>query len=182
MRTEQYHSQVVYIDTGIYRSLQNQPVTIRLSLGLTLLENGTPSHVPAHQQRFAFGGSRCEDPSPETYPPPILCIAALKAPPRTLVALEAPGAAENINQTGTWSYAPYEALLDQSPLAATLLAIYQLQDSPVDLHALWARPDAQIVLTPQRPVAHFRRDLDFPAVRLADYALPPGRAVLRVFP
>jgi hypothetical protein len=182
MRTEQYHSQVVYIDIGIYRSLQNQPVTIRLSLGLTLLENGTPSHVPAHQERFAFGGSRCEELSPEIYPPPISCLAALKAPPRTLVALEAPGAAETISQAGTWSYAPYEALLDQSPLAATSLAILQLQDSPVDSRALWERPDAQIVLTPQRPVAHFRRDLEFPGVRLVDYVLPPGRAILRAVP
>jgi hypothetical protein len=84
MRTEQYRFQVVYIDSSVYRSLKDQPVTIKLSLGLTLLENGPPSHVPAHQQRFAFGGSRCEDPSPETYPPPILCLAERKLVVRPL--------------------------------------------------------------------------------------------------
>src|SRR6202011_3808887 len=63
-KTEDYSSQEVVIDSRVYRSLENQPVTVRLSLGLTLLENAPPLVVPAHQQRFSVEGNRCEDQLP----------------------------------------------------------------------------------------------------------------------
>jgi hypothetical protein len=181
-KMEDYSSQEVVIDSRVYRSLENQPVTVRLSLGLTLFENAPPLVVPAHQQTFSFEGNRCEDQLPDNYPPQIWCFAALKALPRTLVALETRAAAKSIVQTGTWSYAPYEALLDQSPLATTPLPIVALQDPSVDLRALWESPDAQLELTPQRPVAHFRRELEFPEVKLANFVVPAPQFELRAVP
>jgi hypothetical protein len=175
-KTEDYTSQMVQIDNRVYRSLRDRPISVRLSLGLTVLENGQSVHVPAHQQNFSFEGSRCEDRSPDSYPPPIWCLAALKAPPAAVLALETSGSAKEITRFGAVSYAPYEVLLDQNPIALEGVSLLELRG---DSRALWESADAQIVLTPQRPIAHLRRDLEFPEVRLADYVLP--RPELRFF-
>jgi hypothetical protein len=137
--------------------------------------------VPAHQERFAFEGSQCEERSPGNFPPLIRCVAAFRDMPRTMIALDAPGGPETVAQAGTWSYAAYPLPLDMDPIVTTVLPILPLPNTPANLRALWERPDTRMILTPMRPVAHFRRDLEFAGVRLADYALPPPRAELRVF-
>lgn len=177
-----YQVQVFHIENRIYRSVENQPVTVKLSLGLTLLEDDQPIYVPAHQRVFSIDGSRCEDTSPRSYPPSIWCFSALRAQPRTMVRLDAPGAAGTNSQMGTSSYAPYQAILDLSPLAVTPLPVVPPRSSNVDWSAIWKRPDTRIVLTSQHPVAHFRRELEFPGVRLAAYVLPPLQTGLQAVP
>jgi hypothetical protein len=98
------------------------------------------------------------------------------------VGLEVPGAPKNVSQTGTSSYAPYPAILDESPLASTPLPLVPFNISRAEGRAMWERPDAQIVFTPQQPVAHFRRELEFHNVRLAKYVLPEARYELRAYP
>jgi hypothetical protein len=175
---EAYQSQVFLMDSGVYRALQNAIVTVKLSLALTLLEDERPSRVPAHQRAFTIFGNLCENQPRQNNPPFIRCLAAFQAPPPTMLGLEAAGASQTLTRAGTWSYAPYEALLDLSPVHQEYLPVSAPLDSCEETRRLWESPQAQLVFTPQRPVAHFRRELQFDGVRLADYALPPSRAVL----
>ena len=179
-RIERFRSLEVYMDERSYRRLENQRVTIRLSVGFTLLEDEPPIRVPADQRVFFIEGSRCERVSPENQHQLIWCHAALRAVPRALMEFGTPGAEATISQTGTWSYAPYEAVLDQSPVSTTVVAPFPNQQSAADPNAPPPPPDAPITVTIQRPVAHFRRDLVFPNVRLADYLVSPRRARLQV--
>lgn len=175
---EAYKSQTFFMDSGAYRALQNAIVTVKLSLALTLLEDEPPSRVPAHQRAFTIFGNHCENQFRQNDPPFIRCLAAFRAPPRTMLGLEAAGLSQTLTRAGTWSYAPYEAVLDLSPVQQEHVPVSAPPDSCDEIRKLWESPQAQFRFTPQRPVAHFRRELQFDGVRLADYALPPPRAVL----
>jgi hypothetical protein len=173
-----YRLQVLYMDSRAYRSLENVSVTLKLSLALTLLEDEPVSRVPVRERAFTVFGERCENQSWQNDPPFVRCFAAIKAPPAAMAGLEAGGISQTIAHTGTWSYAPYEAVLDLSPVQQQHVPFAGPPDWCEETRKLWEAPDGQFVFTPQRPLAHFRRELEFPNVRLADYALPPGRAVL----
>jgi hypothetical protein len=176
-----YRLQVFYMDSSAYRSLENASVTVKLSLALTLLEDEPASRVPVRERAFTVFGERCENQSRQNDPPFVRCLAAIKAPRAAMVGLEAGGLSQTVAaHTGTWSYAPYEAVLDLSPVQEQHLPIVGTPESCEETRKLWNTPDAQFVFTPQRPVAHFRRELEFPSVRLADYALAPDRAVFTV--
>ncbi len=170
---DRYRFQVVYIDGNRYRQVRDQRVTVTLSLDLTLLENAPSIHVQAHQLSFNTQQSRCENLTPDAYPPAIWCTNAFQAQPPTLIGLEIPDNTQTVAGFGTRSYAPYESVLDLSPLHFEPMPILSPPNSPVPTRELWERRDARIVLTPQRPIAHFRRQLQFSNIRLADYVLPP---------
>ena len=175
---EAYRLQVFYMDNRVYHALENASVTLKLSLALTLLEDEPASRVPVREREFAVLGERCENQSRQNYPPVVQCLAAIKAPAAAMVGLEAGGLSQTVAaRTGTWSYAPYEAVLDLSPVQQQYLPIAGPRESCEEIRKLWDTSEARFVFTPQRPVAHFRRELEFRNVRLADYALPPARAV-----
>lgn len=172
-----YRLQMFYMDSRAYRSLENASVTVKLSLALTLLEDEPASRVPVRERAFTVFGERCENQSRQSDPPFVRCLAAIKAPPAAIVELEAGGLSQTVAHTGTWSYAPYQAVLDLSPVQQQYLPITGPPDWCDETRKLWEAPAGQFVFTPQQPVAHFRRELEFRNVRLADYALPPGRAL-----
>lgn len=178
---EAYRLQVFYMDSRAYRALENASVTLKLSLALTLLEDEPASRVPVRAREFTVFGERCENQSRQNYAPVVQCLAAIKAPPAAMAGLEAGGISQTIAHTGTWSYAAYEAVLDLSPVQQQHVPFAGPPDWCEETRKFWEAPDGQLVFTPQRPLAHFRRELEFPNVRLADYALPPGRAVLTVW-
>ncbi len=169
LKAESYTWEMFSLDRATYRLLKAQPVRIKVSLSMTVLEDEPAVSVPAHTRAFGYAGSRCLQPHPEKPFSPIWCVTALKEAPRTLVAVSPAGIAESMSQDGTWSYAAYPVPLDMSPIYRMHLLIYPRQDGVEASRVLWERPDTRIILTPQQPVAHFRRELEFTGVRLADY-------------
>lgn len=159
-----------YVDRTVFRSLERQTVTVKAALALTLLENQPPIRIPAHAETAVILGSPCRNVAPDQLPPPVYCIAAVRALPWASVGLENARDTERRWSIGTLSYAPYEAILDLSPLAVNMLPLSgALNLSNFAWRELWERPDAQIVVIPERPVAHFRRELEYRDIHLGAY-------------
>jgi hypothetical protein len=130
------------------------------------------------EQRFALGSTRCENRSPDEFPPAITCVAAVRAMPRTAIALERSNSSATA-RAGSGSYAPYDAVLAQDPVRVFPVQVLEQTTLLPDTRAAWAQPDTRIVLTPQHPVAHLRRDVVFRGVRLSGYTLTPTPSVPR---
>jgi len=73
-------------------------------------------------------------------------------------------------QDWRWSYAPYPTPLEMDPMSHMMVEVFAKEGTTREAaRAVWERPDTRIVLTPMRPIAHFRRVIEFHDVRLADY-------------
>ncbi len=182
VKTGPLTSEMFSIDRAAYLSLRDRPLTVRLSLALSLFEDQPPTEVPTRARSFVYKNSRCDDWAHGIFPPRIVCEPAFRELPQTWVALDTGGGAMMLSRAGTSSYAPYPAILGQSPLTATPLPILPNPEHLDAIRAQWEAPGARLILTPQRPVAHFSRELEFTGVRLGDYAVPTPRAVLRAYP
>jgi hypothetical protein len=119
MKAEAYRSQAFPIDNSVYRSLRDQLVNVKLSLAFTVIQDEQPVRISAHERIFLLQGRRCQDLSPEKYPPEIWCLAAVRDQPRNLVGIAAAGILRPLTLEGGSSYAPYDAALGLSPLVAS---------------------------------------------------------------
>lgn len=142
------------LDRSAFEKTRGRPVHVRLTLYLTVLGDSASRIVRLGDQPVDVPGvGRCKDLAQDR-DNWIVCESSLRAPSNFLVMN---GRHQFLDAT---SYSPFPASTDS--------AIFPLNQF---VHA--GPPDfSPSTLISQEPLAHFRRDLDLPAVYLADYRAP----------
>ena len=140
------------INRSTFERIKNEPVTVRTSFYLTLFGDRQTTTVPATNQVVAVPGAGLCSAAPMF----IRCLTAFRDPDHRISV-----------RSGPW-YAPmFSAQLTYSPFPA------ELGISPI--YMVWQTVDlmtSDVAFLTDKPVAHFRRDIEFRDVRLVDYAIP----------
>jgi hypothetical protein len=140
-----------------FERMKSQPVTIRTSFYLTLLGDPKAATVPRNGQRISVPGvGRCEV---LTEPQLLHCLSAFRDPGDSFSLRPASGNLFMVARPV--SYSPYPADLAVSPIFQGMHDLNGARDS--------------VVIVSEAPLAHFRKDAEFPDIRLADFTVPPPR-------
>ena len=169
-----------WTDPHVFDEMKAQPVTLRASLVLTLFQYQTVTKVEPKGTFAAPAVGLCSiEPLLAPGPPVLVCRSAVRPQARHEFNLRWPD--PNVvrmrlyktesRSFGTAAYSPYRAVFRVTPIFS------ERAEFPWHTEVKWDYdtksyhfpPGIDMSIASQRPIAHIRRELVIPNIRLADY-------------
>jgi len=174
--------QVIMIPTDVYEALKSQPLSVEIDYLLTLFSGRPPITLGVSEPLHSLAGvgvcsTRIDDDGDEVQ---LKCVSAHRAPSCVTVVLENPRTGLHdppLHQCGH-DYAPfvrgaYPDALQPFQIGIPFTDLTHTIRFPVDIDQI---QQARIAIKTYEPIAHVRRKLVIPGVKLSDWLAPRAAA------